>query len=84
MVCFLEGMISAVRSGKNDRTKFYADFVFMGGSAALPVAPDQVEICKKMQGQQVKISVALRPRSIAVFDRTMTVFEPVSLIKLER
>lgn len=84
MICSLEGLISAVRESKTYTGKTYADFIFMGGSISLQLSPDLIQNCKSLEGQAVKITFSIKPRLMTAFDRSITVFEPVNLLTLEK
>ena len=84
MVCTLEGIVSQVRESKTYMAKTYVDFIFMGGSISLLLPPDLIQHCRTMEGQTVKVSFAVKPRQMTAFDRSITVFEPVNLLTLEK
>lgn len=73
-------LVDGIREGKNG--VFYADFLLLGGSISVPVESNQIDQVKNNLHQEVKAVFKTTPRQRVVFgDRSVTVFEPVSLIE---
>lgn len=76
----LSVMVESVRASKTDARKSYVDFVFMGGSVSFLVNSDEVSRFQGKVGQQMEVSITVRPRSVVVYERSVTLFEPVSIV----
>ena len=75
--------IDGIREGKNG--VFYADFLMLGGAISVPIESNQVDQVKSKLHQEVKAVFKATPRQRVVFgDRSVTVFEPVSLIEFNQ
>lgn len=73
-------MVESVRASKTDARKFYVDFVFMGGSASFLVNSEEVSRYQGKVGQQMDVSITVRPRSVVIYERPVTLFEPVAIM----
>ena len=74
-------VISGVKEGKDGA--FYADFLLLGGSISIKVDKNQADQIKERIGSEVLAEFKATPRQRVVFgDRSVTVFEPVSLIEI--
>lgn len=73
-------MVESVRASKTDARKSYVDFVFMGGSASFLVNSEEVSRYQGKVGQQMEVSIMVRPRSVVVYERPVTLFEPVAIM----
>lgn len=80
MFAKLQAYLESVRSSKNDPQKLYGDFVFLGGSASLLIPACDVAFYQGQEGKQIDLAVSIRPRSVVLYDRPVTLFELVSLI----
>lgn len=76
----LSVMVESVRASKTDARKSYVDFVFMGGSVSFLVNSDEVSRFQGKVGQQMEVSITVRPRAVVVYERSVTLFEPVSIV----
>lgn len=76
-------LVDGIREGKNGI--FYADFLMLGGAISVPIESNQIEQVKNKLHQEVKAVFKTTPRQRVVFgDRSVTVFEPVSLIEFNQ
>ena len=80
MQMLLKAYLESIRPSKNDQKRFYADFAFLGGSASFLIPAGDVAFYTGQEGKQLDVLVSLRPRSVVLFDRPVTLFEPVSLV----
>lgn len=75
----LKGVPGNVRKSKENNTA-YVDFLFMGGSISVEIAPDVVDLISGKVGQEMNGVISVRPQVMANrFGRSVTVFEPVCL-----
>lgn len=77
----MKAVLISLRPSKNDSNKNYADFAFIGGSISLPVDPSDLSSYAGREGTEMDIAVSVRPRSVVMFGRPVTLFEPVGLQK---
>lgn len=76
-------VVDGVREGKNGT--FYADFLLLGGAISVSVDKNQVDQINEKIGSEVLAAFKATPRQRVVFgDRSVTVFEPVSLIEFNQ
>lgn len=80
MFAKMQAYLEALRSSKNDARKLYGDFVFLGGSCSLLIPPGDVGFYQSHEGKEIELAVSIRPRSVVLFERPVTLFELVSLI----
>lgn len=76
-------VLAGLRQSKNGSSKSYADFDFIGGSVSLAVNSSDVPSLAGHEGSEMIILVSVRPRSVVMFDRPVTLFEPVGLVRSE-
>jgi len=78
----LKVVLDSVRSQKDDTNKRYAEFFYTGGTASVLVDQEQFEKLKKLEGEEFDAVFSMRPRSVTLFGRAMTVFELSRLLEL--
>jgi len=75
----LKGVVGNVRKSKENNSA-YVDFLFMGGSVSVEIAPDAVDSISGKVGKEINGIFAVRPQVMANrFGRSVTVFEPTCL-----
>lgn len=77
----LNVIVGSVRPAKEDG-KFYAEFMFLGGNVSVLVDKAQAERLKTASASGFVAVFDMKPRSIVLFDRSVTVFEPVGLLEI--
>lgn len=83
----IQSVVSRVREGKenkgnSEKNTYYAEFLFLGGSASVGVDSGQFSRLLPLVGQELVAVFQVSPRSIVLFDRSVTVFEAVKLLDI--
>lgn len=77
----LNVIVGSVRPAKEDG-KFYVEFMFLGGHVSVLVDKAQAERLKTASASGFVAVFDMKPRSVVLFDRSVTVFEPIALLDL--
>ncbi len=78
-----EGVLTSLKAAKDAKSNNYADFIFMGGSVSLPVDAAMFERLKEFEGKQIQCLLECRPRTVVLFDRPVTLFDPVRVLNVK-
>lgn len=78
----LKVVLDSVRVQKDDASKRYAEFFYTGGTASVLVDQEQFDKLKSLEGEEFDAVFSMRPRSVTLFGRAMTVFELSRLLEI--
>lgn len=74
-------VLDSLRASKSEG-KCYAEFFFVGGTASFLVDSEQIQKLRGKEGQELDVVFLMRPRSVILFDRPVSLFETVKLIEI--
>lgn len=77
----LNVVLGSVRPSKMDG-KFYAEFFLLGGNISVLIDRSFAEKLKTASSSGFVAVFEMKPRSVVLFDRSVTVFEPVGLLEI--
>lgn len=71
----LKVILDSVRASK-DEGKYYGEFLYTGGISSVQLDREQYEKLKIREGDEFEADFQMRPRSVTLFGRSVTLFEP--------
>ena len=77
----MNSVLARVREDSKTKDKYFAEFLFLGGSVAIPVDVSQSSKLLPLVGRDLLTVFEVKPRSTVLFDRSISLFEVVRLLE---
>lgn len=77
-------VLVSVRAAKDSKSNNYASFIFTGGSADLAIDSAAFGQLKDSEGLELVAVFQMRPVPMVRFGRSITVFEPIKFLGMDK